>query len=102
MLNDTLAGQPILVVYDEGGHMGLAYDPVVEGRVLEFYNGASDGLELRDRQTDSLWDSQARAVSGPLAGTTLEFVPSFISEWYGWSGYHPDTLLFEAGAVVGD
>ena len=102
VLNDTLAGQPILVVYDEAAHMGLAYAPVVEGRVLEFYNGASDGLELRDRLTDSLWDSRARAVSGPLAGTSLEFVPSFISEWYGWSGYHPDTLLFEAGTVMGD
>jgi hypothetical protein len=101
LVNDTLSGQPLLVVYDGDAQTGLAYSRRVEGQTLEFYNAAPQGaaprsLELRDRQTDSVWDLQGRAVSGPLKGVTLEFVPSFISEWYGWSGYHPETALFEA------
>jgi hypothetical protein len=31
-----------------------------------------------------------------MTGAVLELVPSFISEWYGWAGYHPDTGLYEA------
>ena len=97
VVNDTLADEPILVIYDNDVQIGLAYSRVTESGTLEFYNASTQGLEMRDRQTDSTWDPQGRAVSGSLAGTTLEFASSFISEWYGWSGYHPETVLFESG-----
>ena len=95
VVNDTLASQPIVVFYDDVARTGLAFSPAVDGQLLEFYNAASQGFELRDQQTQSLWDREGRAISGPLAGTTLEFVPSFISEWYGWSAYHPESELFQ-------
>ena len=96
VVNDTLASQPILVIYDAAAQTGLAFSRDINGELLEFYNAAPQGFELRDRETDSLWDRSGRAISGPLAGMALEFVPSFISEWYGWSGYHPETELYEA------
>ena len=92
--NDTLGAHPIVVIYDRDAHTGLAFSRLVAGQVLDFYNAATQGFELRDRQTDSLWSLGGKAVSGPLAGESLVFVPSFISEWYGWSGYHPETALF--------
>lgn len=95
VVNDTLAGQPIVVIYDEVAQVGLAYTRVTGDTVLEFDTSGTNGLQLRDKQTQSVWDRQGRAISGLLAGTSLEFVPSFISEWYGWSGYHPETALFE-------
>ena len=96
VVNDVLAAQPIVVVYDDDSQTGLAYSRLLDDDVLEFYNASPPGFELRDRETGSLWDHQGRAVSGPLTGESLEFLPSFISEWYGWSGYHPETSLFEA------
>ena len=90
VINDTLAGEPIVVIYDGDSQTGLAYNRVVDGQVLELYNAASPGVEIRDRQTESLWDRQGQAFSGTLAGVSL----AFISEWYGWSGYHPETMLF--------
>ena len=95
VVNDTLASQPIVVLYDDVARTGLAFSRAVDGQLLEFYNAASQGFELRDRQTQSLWDREGRSISGPLVGTTLEFVPSFISEWYGWSAYHPESELFQ-------
>ena len=95
--NDTLADKPVLVVYDPVARTGIAFSRVLEGKTLEFYNAASQGLQLRDRGTDSLWNLSGRAVDGPLKGASLEFVSSFISEWYGWSAYHPETLLFSEG-----
>ena len=95
VVNDTLGGKPVLVVYDAVAQTGLAYSRVVDGRALEFFNPIDAGFAIADRQTGSRWNAQGEAVSGPLKGNVLEFVPSFISEWYGWSGYHPDTDLFE-------
>ena len=94
VVNDTLVGQPIVVIYDDMARSGLAYSRVLGDITLEFYNSGTTGFELRDKLTESLWDRQGKALSGPLAGASLAFVPSFISEWYGWSGYHPETMLF--------
>ncbi len=93
--NDVLEGQPLVVIYDGQTQTGLAYSRLVGSRVLEFYNPTTTGFELRDRETGTVWNSLGRAVSGPLEGESLQFLPSFVTEWYGWSGYHPDTLLFE-------
>ena len=57
--------------------------------------GAGSPDWLRDRGTDSLWDLSGKAVEGPLAGTSLTYVSSFIAEWYGWSAYHPETTIYE-------
>ena len=86
VVNDTLAGQPVVVVYDPIAQTGLAYSRQVAGQTLEFYNAAPEGaatqgVELRDRETGSRWELQGGAVSGPLAGESLTFVSSFISEW---------------------
>ncbi len=100
VVNDTLAGQPVVVVYDSIARTGLAYSRRVAGQTLEFYNAAAlsneatGGVELRDRETGSRWKLQGGAVSGPLVGESLTFVSSFISEWYGWSAYHPESTIY--------
>ena len=96
VVNDTLAGQPIVVIYDAEARTGIAYLRTVNDQTLEFHNPSYPEFELWNQETGSTWDRQGRAVSGALTGASLEFVPSFISEWYGWSGYHPETTLFQA------
>ena len=97
VLNDELSGEPIVVLYERESRTGLAFSRALGNRVLRFYNASEGGFELRDRETGSLWTRDGEAVSGPLSGAALEFVPSFISEWYGWSAYHPETDLHRAG-----
>ena len=93
VINDTLNDQSIVVIYDSVSQTGMAYSRA-NGEELEFYNASNEGFEFRDRTTDSLWNQQGHAVAGILAGRALDFVPSFISEWYGWSGYHPETEIY--------
>ena len=95
VVNDTLASVLVVVFYDSVSQTGLAFARVVDGEVLEFYNAATTGLELRDHGTNSLWNAAGKAVEGPLKGASLTFVSSFISEWYGWSAYHPETTIYE-------
>ena len=93
-MNDTIADRPVVVVYDSDAQTGVAYLRDVRGQTLEFYNAAKKGFEIRDRETNSMWDVRGRLVQGVHRETKLEFVPSFISEWYGWSAYHPESKLY--------
>jgi hypothetical protein len=55
-------------------------------------------LVMYDRQTGSLWSQLlGEAVEGPLKGTKLEFLPSWMTTWEDWKGRHPDTLVLVKG-----
>ena len=95
IVNDELAGVPIVVTYCPLCGSGVVFSATVEGQVLEFgvsgllYN--SDVL-LYDRATESLWSQLlARAVSGPLVGSELRLVVASHTTWRQWRAQHPQT-----------
>ena len=96
VVNDTVSGRPVVAVYNSDAQTGMAYLDEVDGQTLEFYNVGKDEYEISGRETDSSWDVHGRTVEDAYGEARLEFVPSFISEWYGWSGYHPETQLYRA------
>jgi len=97
ILNDEINSLPIVVFFDASAKTGLAYSRVVGGKVLEFAPSETNASQLKDKATGNLWDLQGRCVSQGCEGASLQFIPSFISEWYGWSAYHPDTALYQIG-----
>lgn len=84
----------MVVFADASTDFGLAYSAVVDGETLDFE--VVDG-EYVDA-TGSVWNQTGLAVTGPFAGTRLQYVTSFVTEWYGWAAYHPGT---EIGASDG-
>ncbi len=55
-------------------------------------------LVMYDRQTGTLWSQLlGEAVSGPLQGTKLEFLPAFQTTWEDWKTQHPDTIALKKG-----
>ncbi len=97
IVNDELAGQPIVVTYCPLCGTGIVFDAHVAGRTLEFgvsgllYN--SDVL-LYDRQTESLWSQIAKeAIGGPLRGVPLAALPATHTTWRAWREAHPETLV---------
>ena len=95
-MQHTGARQPVVVIYHSSDRTGVAYLRLFEGQSLEFYNASKDGYEVRGRATGSLWDTHGRTSDGAYGDARLEYVPSFISEWYGWSAYHPESQLYQA------
>ena len=95
VVNGEVGGVPVVVVYDSSTNTGIAYNWTVNGQVLTFSARDSANLVLVDDATGSLWSkSNGRALIGDMKGSSLEFATSFISAWYGWSAYHPQTLLY--------
>ena len=84
-----LGGLDIVVFADASLSFGLAYSAVVDGETLQF--AVDDGLFVDS--WGSTWDQTGVAVGGPLAGTQLDYVTSFVTEWYGWAAYHPGTEI---------
>jgi hypothetical protein len=89
-----VGGAPIVILEDERGTPALAYHrALTDGTVLEFVRNAHGSV--MDVQTGSIWAASGLATSGDLAGVQLAFVTSFLTEWYGWAAFHPDTHVFE-------
>ncbi len=102
VVNVEVGGVPVVVFYNVASGTGFAFARTVNGQTLDFTGEVGpDIFPLVDDETGSTWDIVGRAVEGPLAGASLGSVPSFISEWYGWVGYHPETAVYLGGEGEG-
>jgi len=53
-------------------------------------------LVMYDRQTESLWSQLlGEAVDGPMIGTKLTFLPSWMMTWEEWRTRYPETLALD-------
>lgn len=103
VVNDTLAGEPLLVTYNPLCDSAVVFERRAADRVLEF--GVSglllnSNLLLYDRQPDprqeSLWSQlQFRAITGPAAATaqTLRLLPAVVVHWADWRAAYPNTTV---------
>lgn len=99
IVNDTLAGTPIVVTYCPLCDSAVVFRRQVEDQVLEF--GVSGLLYQsnvlmydRSRGAQSLWSQLAgQAVSGPFSGTRLTPLPVELTTWGRWRGEHPKTTV---------
>jgi hypothetical protein len=80
----------VVVFSDPGATSGLAFSPVVAGVALSFE--IVDDMLVSDDGTT--WSAEGFAISGPAAGEQLTFVPSHVTEWYGWATYQPDSEIY--------
>jgi hypothetical protein len=94
ILNDDIAGLPIVLVVNKDSALSVAYSSEVNGTTLHFQASEESGTTFVDRETGSTWNLEGLATDGPLTGASLTFVTSFLTEWYGWSAYHPDTEIY--------
>lgn len=90
VITDEFNGLPVVVFGERENNYALAFHPVVKGRLLQFRAEAETIID----STGSQWDLNGRATAGTLAGSQLPFVTSFVSEWYGWVAYHPQTSIY--------
>lgn len=58
-------------------------------------------LVMQDQETGSLWSHiLGEAMQGPLAGATLEAIPSSMTTWGAWKRTHPKTTVLNLSRTV--
>jgi len=94
VVNDTVGGVPVVVVFDGLTFSGAVYRSDPGGSLLTFVPGPTS-LSMRDKETGSTWDGlSGKATAGPDAGMELEQVPITYSFWFGWVDFYPNTGVY--------
>jgi hypothetical protein len=99
MINDKIAGDPILFSTCERCQSGSAFMSKVAGEAVKFsamgmYNASLTMTNRRRSKTDqpSLWlHYEGVAIDGPRKGDFLEQIPAFHMTWQAWAAAHPKT-----------
>jgi hypothetical protein len=94
-LMDQIGSTPIAILVGADGLSTRAFDRRIDGRTLELLaRPGSSPARFVDAGTGSEWDIRGLAVSGPLAGRTLQRIPMHSDFWFDWHLYHPDTTVY--------
>jgi len=97
IVNDFADGKPVLVTYCPLCRTGIAFDPTIDGKRVEFGTSGKlwkSNLVMYDRKTDSYWSQVGgKAIVGELAGMKLDQIPLDTVEWKDWKEKHPDTVV---------
>jgi hypothetical protein len=89
VVNDTLARQNLVVIYDEGGLGARAYERA-ERRFISASNGTS-GVILDESGVE--WQLTEAALVSP-DGTQLARLPGHMAYWFGWFSFYPQTAVY--------
>jgi hypothetical protein len=96
LVEDTVAGQPLVVVPNDNALSASIYSRRVGERVLTFTRRATT---LIDRETSTRWSAATGlAFSGPLAGRALGRLPAVSAYWFAWRRFFPETKVWRPGS----
>lgn len=96
VMNDTVGGVPIVVLYDADLDAGGVFARQVDGKVLSFRPSSKKRSRMvaADEETGSLWDVMGKAREGSLAGKALTPLPHFSKVfWFSWAAFRPGTKV---------
>ncbi len=98
LVNDTVAGEPLVVAFSRENATGVAFSRRLSGRTLTFRHLRREkgDLLMDDVETKSTWRAlSGEAIRGRLAGTRLDQLPSTPGFWFAWKGFYPETLMWK-------
>lgn len=106
IVNDSLAGEPVLVTYCPLCGSGVVYRRRAGGRLLTFGNTSAlyqSDMVMVDYATGSYWwQVTGKAIVGELTGRRLPVLPSLTTTWGRWRSLHPDTRVLARPAERAD
>ncbi len=106
VINDVISDVPLVVFHVDGAVTALGnavireaeiigttgvFDRRVDGRTLSFE--FEDG-SIRDSETGSVWDVTGQAISGSLAGRSLQPIVHGNYFSFAWFAFRPGTLVY--------
>jgi hypothetical protein len=89
VVNDTLAGQNLVVIHEDGGHGARAYE-----RGEHIFTSAADDttIVLLDEEGNEWQVTENALISN--SGEELTRRPGHMAYWFGWFSFYPQTDLY--------
>lgn len=92
VVNDSLAGQSVVVHYDRETRTPMVWKSTTDTTATGKLTFEAMEQSVRDTQTKSTWDLQMGvATEGKLKGTRLEATTAIVSFRRAWLRFHPTT-----------
>lgn len=95
VINDEVAGEPIVVLYDAQRDLAACYSRRLDDRVLEF-KATPHGTAIAEDQSEGLlWDVAGCAQVGRREERCLKPVAFHLDgvRWFAWAHFYPDTAI---------
>jgi hypothetical protein len=89
VVNDTLAGQSLVVIHEDGGHGARAYD---RGKHNFTFAAENTTQSLLD-ETGDKWQVTENALVNEQ-GEELARLPGHMAYWFGWFSFYPRTEVY--------
>lgn len=97
IVNDTVAGDPLIITYCPLCGTGIAYERTLNGEAVEFGTSGklyNSNLVMYDRKTDTYWSQiDGNAIVGELAGQELQAISIDTVVWRDWRAVHNDAIV---------
>jgi hypothetical protein len=97
LVHDTVADEPVLVVFITPESTAVALSRRIEGKTLHFtgLSQAEGEWVIDDKSTGSTWRAlTGEAIAGPLKGSRLTPLPGHLVFWFAWKAFYPNTRLW--------
>ncbi|MDE1767195.1 MAG: DUF3179 domain-containing protein [Thaumarchaeota archaeon] len=91
VVNDSVGNKEILLATLYPG-MVRAFNRNADGKTFDFVY--TDG-KITDRQTNSEWNFDGKAISGTMQGTHLQRLAINPGFWFEWVAFHPNTEVYQ-------
>ena len=101
-VQDTIAGQPVMVTYCTVCRTGRVYSPFIDGKKENFRLVGMDHFNamFEDNTTKSWWQQATGfAVAGPLKGKALAEIPSQQMTLGSWLRAYPQSKILQPDPV---
>lgn len=97
MITDNVGGTDIVVLGNKSSGVMLAFASRWEGGTKLTFTAVNDAsnpaLFLKDN-FGNIYDALGLAVSGPNKGSSLQQVHTYMSYWFAWGAFHPETDIY--------
>lgn len=102
VFNDVLGTQPLSIFFEADSQTATAFSRMLDGQMLTFETRKQAGKRplIYDKETGSRWTIEGKAVEGSWMGRELTRMDSYMSEWYGWASYFPQTSIMGQGDAL--
>ena len=92
LVQDDVAGSPLLVTTDAQGASAFVYTRSIDGEMLDFEltdNG------MKDTKTGSSWDCFGHCLKGKMKGKQLQQIQSYKQYVRAWLTFHPAASFYQ-------
>lgn len=96
VVNDTVGGAPIAVLYNPDHDIGGIFSREVNSMNLTFEPSSKTGTAVvaRDNESGTLWTATGESIEGTLLGHSLQPIPHINKLfWFSWALFKPNTRI---------